>query len=770
MTIPATSRVSPIYQGNASATAFAFSYKTYAKQELQVIVSDGITPQTLVLDSDYSVSLNADQVNTPGGSVTYPISGSPLAVGRTLVVVSAVPNQQDLSLPTGGAFNAASVELGFDRQEVQLQQFNDTLNRTIRVPVGESISAPLPAALTRANYILGFDGLGNPVAVVPTNGSAASLATDLTSTSQFTKGAGQVGFSAALSYPVGTVGEQLGATGRVVTTIAALKALSKTGVGRAFVLGYYAAGDGGGGQYYYDAADTVSTDNGGTIIVASDAGRWKLSGQQWVSICQFGADKAGVLDSTAAVAAALAAVNYVAAPPGTFKMSALTLVAAGKSLVGAGPGATTFVISNDNIVFRATGQSVTLASFAVTKSGAHTSNGIEIGDAAAANARLCTIRDVTVTGMGNDGIRIRQGNIGHLSNVNCVSNGRDGVHFGIETANTNGYTMDGFNSLQSNVRDGLNFEQGSSQNDPNASRSHPFINVVCQTNGRYGVYCGTPGNVMNLYVEASVTTDIYLDTYAYGNLVLPSQQAGITDVGAGTSGNMIQTQNAGAAKNREWFSKVQFAGGTGKGMRLSNSDGTAGVLDLEKTGSVTYAFKAQTSGQNQTLQFLNTSGGFYLNLQGGIVYPIIDNTLTLGTASFRWSQLYAGTATINTSDEREKQDIRDLNEKELAVARRLKPRAWRWRDAVAEKGDAARIHVGWIAQEVIAAFTAEGLDAFAYGVCCHDTWEESTVDHPAELGEDGTVIRSAWTETIPAGDRYGVRNDHIQAFILAALL
>lgn len=209
MTIPATSRVSPIYQGNASATVFAFSYKTYDKRELQVIVSDGVTPQTLTLDSDYGVFLNADQVTTPGGLITYPLIGSPLAAGLSLVVVSAVPNSQDVSLPTGGAFNAGSVELGFDRLEVQLQQFNDTLNRTIRVPVGEVVSTPLPAALVRAGYLLGFDGAGNPVAVAPTNGSAAALAIDLASTASTTKGAGQIGFSTSVAYVANTVGAYL---------------------------------------------------------------------------------------------------------------------------------------------------------------------------------------------------------------------------------------------------------------------------------------------------------------------------------------------------------------------------------------------------------------------------------------------------------------------------------------------------------------------------------------------------------------------------------
>ena len=132
--------------------------------------------------------------------------------------------------------------------------------------------------------------------VVDTPAGAASLSN--------TTGAGG---TALIGFDNGTLAQFfLSKNNRVVDSIAALRALSKATYTRAFVTGYYAAGDGGGGAYWYDPSDTTSADNGGTIIVASDGGRWKLENvANGLSVRQFGAKGDGVTDDTAAIQAAI---------------------------------------------------------------------------------------------------------------------------------------------------------------------------------------------------------------------------------------------------------------------------------------------------------------------------------------------------------------------------------------------------------------------------------------------------------------------------------
>ena len=115
-----------------------------------------------------------------------------------------------------------------------------------------------------------------------------------------------------------------------------------------------------------------------------------------------------------------------------------------------------------------------------------------------------------------------------------------------------------------------------------------------------------------------------------------------------------------------------------------------------------------------------------------------DNLIDLGDSGSRFQDIYATNGTIQTSDRNEKQDILAITTAESNVAKACKGllRSFRWKSAVAEKGDDARIHFGIIAQDLRDAFTAEGLDAGRYAMFISSTWWETQTEVPAVEAED----------------------------------
>jgi hypothetical protein len=171
------------------------------------------------------------------------------------------------------------------------------------------------------------------------------------------------------------------------------------------------------------------------------------------------------------------------------------------------------------------------------------------------------------------------------------------------------------------------------------------------------------------------------------------------------------------------------------------------VKDTTTVGSIAASGGAlQVSGNtNSGLQF-NSSA--FVPMQNGAT---IDATIDLGSSVRRFQDIYATNGTIQTSDRNEKQDIEALSDAEQRVAVACKGllRKFRWKSAVEEKGDEARIHFGIIAQDLQAAFEAEGLDAGRYAMFIHSTWTDE------ETGEERS--------------RMGVRYSELLAFIIAAI-
>lgn len=165
----------------------------------------------------------------------------------------------------------------------------------------------------------------------------------------------------------------------------------------------------------------------------------------------------------------------------------------------------------------------------------------------------------------------------------------------------------------------------------------------------------------------------------------------------------------------------------------------------------------------------------------GAARPAVDNALSCGMASFRWSVVYAGTGTINTSDAREKTEVRHFTADELAASKQIGREigTFKFLSAVAEKNSGARTHIGMTVQRVIQIMRSYQLDPFAYGFICYDEWPEEVI--PAKYRPEGTgvfdsqgreITRDVEYEAkrvLPAGNRYGFRADELALFIMRGI-
>ena len=273
---------------------------------------------------------------------------------------------------------------------------------------------------------------------------------------------------------------------------------------------------------------------------------------------------------------------------------------------------------------------------------------------------------------------------------------------------------------------------------------------------------------------------------AGSNISITNGSGGITIAATGGSGTVTSVSGSGGSTGLTLTGgPITTSGTLTLGGTLATTNGGTGASSLTGAGIVTTTDTQTISGVKT---FSSTSNAFvgatyktsiayfyddtsyavlggangvlmaYGSYPGTVIFagdsntwrPTVDNTRALGTASFRYTVVYATTGTINTSDASEKQQIRELSDAEQRTAQRVKKliRAFKWNDAVEAKGDDARIHFGVIAQDVQEAFAAEGLDASKYGLFCSDTCTNS----------DGS-----------SQTRLGVRYSELLAFVIAAL-
>lgn len=159
MTINSTIRKAGPFIGNGTASSFPFTYKVFQASDLDVVRLDQSTnvETTLVLTTDYTVTLNQDQDSNPGGTVTL-VAGA-LATGYTLTMTSDVPNLQPTDLTNQGGFYPEVINDALDRATIQIQQLQEQTDRSLRLPLSSTADAELPPSAP--NELIGWDATGN---------------------------------------------------------------------------------------------------------------------------------------------------------------------------------------------------------------------------------------------------------------------------------------------------------------------------------------------------------------------------------------------------------------------------------------------------------------------------------------------------------------------------------------------------------------------------------------------------------------------------------
>lgn len=128
MTVASTLRRAGPYTGNGATREFAFTFKVFEAKDLSVYRSTDTAEELLVLNTDYSVELESDQDNSPGGKV---ILKAPLENGRRLAIISTVSYNQLAVFTNKGGFYPKTLNLVNDKTVILIQQLLEQVGRAL---------------------------------------------------------------------------------------------------------------------------------------------------------------------------------------------------------------------------------------------------------------------------------------------------------------------------------------------------------------------------------------------------------------------------------------------------------------------------------------------------------------------------------------------------------------------------------------------------------------------------------------------------------------
>lgn len=148
------------------------------------------------------------------------------------------------------------------------------------------------------------------------------------------------------------------------------------------------------------------------------------------------------------------------------------------------------------------------------------------------------------------------------------------------------------------------------------------------------------------------------------------------------------------------------------------------------------------------------AGTFLIRVQDG---TNISDLILKPDGTWTWS----GQPIQYVSDQRLKQQIDQIDDKLLDAWEDVDLVQFKYNDAVDAKKDKARLHTGYVVQQIDSACKSHGVDISAYGLYCHEEYPEETEEVEVEQ-KDGTKTKE--TKVIrEASEHYSLRYTEVYA-------
>ena len=319
------------------------------------------------------------------------------------------------------------------------------------------------------------------------------------------------------------------------------------------------------------------------------------------------------------------------------------------------------------------------------------------------------------------------------------------------------------------------------------------LSIANSTNAEMSFISGTSSNASILFGDGLTGADVYRGyiQYEHNNNAMTFATNAVERLRMTQDGAMFfctdfNAATAGVRLEVDGDSYFTAEGNNGRCIYANRltSDGT--IIEFAKAGT-TCGYVG--TGNSNDLYIGNEDTGFMFAGGSDAILPtnqtsLRDNAIDFGLSNYRYQDIYATNGTIQTSDEREKQNIASLTDAEMTAAKAISKlfKTFKWKDKVTEKGDNARTHAGVIAQQVETAMSDAGLDAGNYAFFISTTWWETQTEVAAvEANEEKRIeAKDAYTRTdtyhtkdeAPEGaterNRKGIRYPELLSFIGAA--